>query len=861
MTHIITVFNSTQNNFQPVVVEDIPVSSPEDLVWETGGLGTTLAGVQGTIFPNILSDQINPGYWYHGGNPPIPEGTIQVHSKESLTATNETIDVVSDVIQKGIFELRTLSPLTVNLISGSVPAQIDTTTNHNFSVGDYVEIKAPGNNLTIIPNGIYKVLSIVSPTKFTINNSSYVVSGQFELTTVNLFNYFWDEVYTTPLGLYQAKDESVDTPPFYNFLFTANNSDELKIFIDDPNIIPKVNDSLIIQRFFSSENSFTNASTTDGYNNVLNYPETETYEFKIKTVSSVVNPLSLANPYKEYTLVLDKSFAPILDEYYMFTLLNRKGTTTDRELFTDTWKLTQVQRSQLLGDPYNFTGVTQPVGRKNFLYYKGAELLGVQSLLKGIISEKDSPFIVLDFADEIKDRIYNGEGEFEVHLPTLLIQGEGVCPILTNTGKTLTDTSGAGTYSALNLKYPTSTIERYGWVFYDLRIVVIDHPELATVMGYNANRNFTLPKPILPAVGNRVVRATPDSPILITNVSSAGAITITTIGTHNLIAGDRVHVEGVLGTVEANSTSTNNYWYANPISTSLDPLGLRTFDLYEDSLLSIPVIGVATYAGGGFIYSDRLPFEHFLTYRLKGPHYNSLPYSEVIPFNWQTNGALDDNGSLEVQFPSLTHLVDINKIEGFEATEFDIIIGKYIQSSLDPYRTDGITEIVIVDTVSLKNPFTGEQNTTHTSLITQSTYFTAVLNSEIGLSDLGNTKYDILNVDVNKIYNLTINSLPETLFTSEGEWTIGLVKYKSHATQYRLTFDVNIPASKWNGTQNPTFESGNILMGDKLITEIEFLIDDGSGNVTDSPYIYAKIAPPLKKNNINDISLKLGLDF
>lgn len=865
MSHVITVGNTTQSNLQPVEVQSVPSANPEDLIWSVGGGADTTQGTAGTIFPNVLSDQVNPAYWYHGGNPLITTDEVKVHSNESLTAVNNTLNVVSDEIQKGLFELRTTTPNDIDLINEAVGAQIDTVNPHNFSVGDFVEIK--GSGLTIIAPGIYKVTSIVSATQFTINNTTFTVSGTFNSSTVTLFNYYWDEVYTTPLGLYNAQLDADGPPAYYSFTLASDNSDVMNVFIDDPNIIPKQGDSIIIQRFFSSENSFTNESTTDGYNNVKNYSQTETYEFKILTVvADTSNPLSLVNPYIEYTLTLDKSFAPIIEEYYMLVLLNRKGTTPDRELFTDTWKLTQVYREQLLGDPYTFVGVTQPAGRTNYLYYKGAELLGIKNLLRGIMPTATTPFIVLDFADEIKDRIYDGNKEFEVHLPCILLQGETTPIILTNPNPTLLDYEGVGTYSGLYLKYTSNTSPiRYGWVFYDLRIVVIDHPELATVMGYNSNRNFTLPTPQLTTNGNTKQKPTPSTPILITNVSYPGTITITTIGNHNLVLGDLVHIEGVLGTIEANSPSVDSYFYAKPITTITDPTGVRTFEIYLDSLMTIPVVGSAVYTGGGLIYGHRLPYEYFFTYRLIGGHYKTLPYAEVIPFNWQEGGLPSDSTSatLDVRFDFLTHLVDIDtaRLEGFNATGFEIIIGKYTQSLADPYISTGVEDVVVLTAVDLIDSMTNLQYTNHTTTITRSTYDTAVTDASLPLNDLGNTSYDLLNVDVNKIYNLTANPLPETLFTSEGEWTVGLIKYKAQATQYNLTFTVNVPASKWNGTQNPSFEPGNNLMNEKLITELEFLVTDDNGNVVDSPYIYAKISPPIKKNNINDLSFSVGLDF
>lgn len=872
MSYTITILNSTQSNFLPVVVNPIPVANPEDLIWTVGGVADTISGTPGTIFSSIVGDQVDPPFWYHGGNPPIPTDTIVIHGCDVLSTSNPALEVVSDEIQKGLFELRTNTPNNITGITATANAQVSTFSNHNFVVGDFIEII--GATLTVIKPGIYKVTAIVSPTDFIIDNIDFVALGTIGVATVNLHNYYWDEVYTTPMGLYVARPDSVVNPGFFEFFTTNDNSDELKIYVNDPNIIPKIDDAMIIQRFFQNENSFTNESTTDGMNNVTNYSQAETYEFKIIGVSANNAPLPLSQPYVEYTLTLDKSFAPIINgpetfEKYMFVLLNRKGTTVDRELFTDTWKLTQVYRSQLLGDPYKFIGITQPAGRANYLYYKGAELLGVKNLLQGVMPEGETPFVILDFADEIKDRIYSATSEFEVHLPAVMLQDERTPVILTNSNPgalvnpVLEDTTGAGTYSALYLKYSSvSPAIRYGWVMYDLRIVIVDHPELATVMGYNPNRNYTLPAPVLPITGNTVARSTPVAPILITNATWSPTINITTIGNHNLVNGDLVFISGVLGNTNANSPTATTFFYANVLSPT-------SYNLYLDSLMTIPVAGNAAYAGGGIMYGRRLPFEYFYTYRIKGIHYDSLPYADVIPFNWQLAGLPSDDitATLNTQFDFLSHLVDNNIKEGFEAENYEIIIGKYTQSLADPYTISGIEDVVVMPLVSLKDPtqapnIPGEQNFVHELTFVRNTYDVVVtLSQTLLLTDPGNPKYDLLNVDAQKIYNLLSNPLPGTLFTSEGEWTTGLIKYKSQANQYRLSFQVIVPAEKWNGTQNPSFNAGDPLMNEKLITEVEFLIEDSSGNTIDSPYIYAKISPPVKKNNINDLIFNIELDF
>jgi hypothetical protein len=865
-----TVINTTQSNFSSITVNAVP-AAVGDLIWTSTGTGLTLAGAPGTIFPTMQADQVTPAFWYHGGNPVVPVGTIKVLSCNSITAVNSSPIVVSSQFQKGIFELRQTTPNTITGISQAVNAQITTSASHNFNVGDFVEITG---TLAVVTPGIYKVTAVVNVTNFQINFNSTATPNTLTAATVTLHNYFWDEVYTTPLGLYNARDTSVVHPSYFEFRVTNNNSDELVIFVGDTNIIPKVGDFITVQKFFQNENSFTNQSTTDGLNDVLNYSESETYEFQIVAVSSINNPLTLIIPYTEYTLTLDKSFAPIITtplEKYIFALLNRNGTTPDRELFTDTWKLTQVYRSQLLGDPYNFIGSTQPAGRKNFLYYNGAELLGVRNLLQGVMPEANTPFVVLDFADEIKDRIYNNTGEFEVHLPTVMIDQEASPCILTNSNPftlanpVLTDVNGAGDYAALYMKYPGITpAVRYGFVMYDLRIVIIDHAELATAMGYNANRNYTLPQPVLPTHGNTLARPTLTNPILITNVqpASGGPLIVTSIANHTFVTGDQVIISGVLGNISANNTATHPTFYVNV----LDPLN---FQLFYDFGLSVPVMGIGAYSGGGSFYGQRLAYEYFYTYRIDGAHYTSLPFAEVVPFNWQQGQLLSDSTTalLDTLFPSMTHLVDINKTEGFLADNYEIIIGKYTQSLIDPFLIAGVEDVVVMAAKSLKDitlppNLPGVQNTNHTATFSRSIYDSTVTAANLLANNApSNPKYDILNVDSQKIYNLLSSPLPSTLFTSDGIWTRGLLLYKAEQQQYRLTFTVNVPAANWNGTQNPTFVAGDPLMSDKLITEMEFLIKDANGNPIDTPYIYAKISPPIKKNNTNDLTLQIELDF
>lgn len=878
-----TVINNTnQNNFLPVTVNPVPVATPESLIYTLGGTSNTIDGVPGSIFPNIVLDQTLPGAWYHGGNPLIPTDTIKIHGVNVVNVSNSQSEVVSDYIQKGLFELRKGNEITITSVVSSGNTTIITINDLlTLPINSYIELQ----NVVNIPNGYYKIVAISGPltgyNTFEINfDSSLLTLGVNYNSTISSHQYYWDEVYTTPLGLYAARDTSMVNPNFYEFIVTGNDSEFLSIYIDDPNIIPKEGDSLVIQRFFQTVNSFTNTSTTDGINNVPTYSESETYTFTITNVSSTSFPGATPVPYTEYQLTLDKSFAPIisnpgqLTEKYMFVLLNREGTTSNKELLTDVWDITEVHREQLLGDPYDYSGTLSPVGRKNYLNYKGAEKLGFRQLLSGILEEGTSPFIVLSHEDNVKDRLYKGVGDVEVHFPTIMIQNEKGPVVLSNINALnvinpiLTDSNGVGDYSGLYMKYSDTTSPiRYGWVFYDLRIIVIDHAELVFSLSYNSNRNFTLPAPVI-STSNSAVYPTKSNPLIITGVSgntTPTPITITCAGNHNLSDGDEVFIEDVLGNTAANTTLTIPYYIQVVDSVS--------FKIYQDSLLTTPVVSNNTYLGGGVMYSTKLPYEYFLTYRLKTKHYKTAPYAKITPFNFELGGVLSQNllSSVTVGFEFLSHLVDYDTTlnptgiqEGYEANEYEVIIGKYKQSLINSEVSDGIEDVVVIQPAeSLKNllnpPYIlNVQNTSHSFNYTKNFYDATVNN----IPGPPNQSYDLLNNTDEYIYNLS-SSLPSTLFTSENIWNLSLIKYKQAITQYKLTFEVVVPADKWNSTQNPSFESGNLLMTSKFISEIEFLIEDSSnlGEVIDSPYVYAKIAPVLKKTNEGNIVLRVELDF
>lgn len=857
------ITNNIQLNFIPVIINPKPIAKPEDLIWSVGPIADTTAGNPGTIFTSIVQDQVNPALWYHGGNPLTNLGSIDLHSCQNLTITNLDTEVISGSIQKGLFNLTPGSLMSVvNITSVGTTTDIEVSSTITYTTGMLIEfINSIASTTPLIPSNIYKVVTTTpsgSNTIITVDyDSSSSVGTQF-VGTVNAYNYFWDEIYTTPLGLYDARNQSVVNPNLNEFFFVSNDSNNIIINISDPNIVPKPGDVIVIEHFFQN-NVYNTSSTTDDLVNVLNFHRAETYQFEIVTVSATVNPLSLATPNIEYNITLDKSFKPILAtspfEQYSLILLNRNSTLNNQQLYEDTWRFRQVHREQLLGDPYNYTGLLLPTGRKNYLNYAGSEYLGIQHQISKIINNGKTPYVVLTYPEKIFDRIYDKEGESEVHLPCIMLQESKAPVILTNIPKdasgTFFDDEGAGNYDALYLKYDTSTVlTRYGWIFYDLRIIVIDHAELAHILGYNTNRNYTLPDLRLSDATNGINYPTKELPLIIVNVTNTTPIQVTTVANHYFNSGEEVFIEQVIGTSSANTT--NVPYYAKFISPVI-------IELYQDSALTIPIAGNGTYLGKGILYSSKLAYEYFATYRIDGRHYKSLPNVNLLPFNYALGGKPNNSSSLAsvtFDFSFLTHLVDANNVEGFEGDTFEIIIGKYQKSLTTPYTIAGIQDLVVATptTLTALNLKTASVQ----DIIHQASYSLNQFNADVAL---GTLDYDLLN-NINELLYSAPLPLPANLLTSNGIWNIGLVKYKQQAKQYRLEFEVNVPSNKWNATTNPSFEVGNPFMSNKLISELEFLIKDSTtGDTIDLPYVFTKISPPLKKTNQNDLIIRVQIDF
>lgn len=977
--------NPSQTNPSQIIQVNGPkVANPLDLKYNLLLVNAFL--------PAITADYVNPlSIAYHGGYNKIAVDEIKFFDCDNLVLTNTSKEVVSDYRSKGIMELR------------------------------------PSNA-----------------------------------------KYYWDEVYTTPLGLYLFKNSPISLGDLYKFTLSAPN--KIKLHTEDPNIIPKVDDYLIFQRFFDV-NTFSNESTTDDLNNVLVYPKSETFQFKIVSIAPTtgvatsvslvdltgtaavgqikvttisnhnlttgdkvyigsvvgipdsngtftINVVSLTEfellaldnvtpiigtgtyiaggvvtALPLYEIELDKTFSPIganvpsfsvvnasllvappfplvtnqieittsaIHKYstgtkvdisgivgvvgsngtfyvyvtstttfalfsdpqlqnpvigsgvyvsggtlneapakYTLVLLNRMGTTANQELFTDTWRQAEIHRQQLLGDPFLETSILKFVGHKNYLQYGNSSYLGMQHLLAGVLETAKTPFIIFDIQDDIKDRLYQGDGAMEVHLPGVMINSEDASVVLKNKGPILKDIAGNGEYTGLyflDAINPTQRSIRYGWVMHELRIVVIDHAELVTALGYNSNRSYTLPTPVLKAQ-NTIQNPTNSDPLTISNVQATTPVGITTATPHGLKLGDKVQINNV----QPNYLLPDGVYYAGGAITN------TTFKAYLDSGLTIPTIGVGAYTGGGTLVGFKLPYEYFVTYRINGKHYNTAPYSVPLAFNF------DVSNQIQLSIPQLSHLVDGNNFEGFEANTFEIVIGKYKQDPIDSLKivdNEYVTLAPVVvhkyngvnhNLVSTPNErrqlplkdASGNQvnNTGHTITVNRNdiedvfgNWLPATVDIISPSAPVGyeyiNIQYNLVDIAINSPYDLynTIYGIPiyyeqtviatdSTLFAGNGIWTLGFLKYKQQAMQYRLTMRAPIPAGKWNGSTNPSYEPGNSLMKNKLITELSFLIDDplGAPNdpnaVIETPYIYGKISPALEKNNSTDLSIEVSIDF
>ena len=958
------IAKAPQKNYKTITLVSRPIATPEQLVFNPVTGSKMFAKMQPDwVLPSTSATE--PTSWYHGGPGLYDTSDIKLFDSniEHLTLSNNVIDVPSDWQEKGVYEISYGGVYTINKIytsTGTKEGNVYIETNLNNELVNKDKIIITGLS-AYIPDGIYKIIAINSSLTTTtilinlVSDTSIApnsASGQSQKVV-----YYWDEVYTTPLGKYflfntpigninTAGDFPVtpnlgDTylikanvtwskPPTPDQSFTIGqiimwngtnwtyrsdyyyyfevDKNIIHVKITDYNIIPKKTDTLSLQIVYDENVDYSPSSTTDDLNSLPNTFGAEQYLFQI-TDDPVTDSEGL------WRIVLDKSInltSPLnLDPFFMLVLLNRGENAGEKNLYGNTWELHEVHRNQLLGDPYNNTDSSKMLGRKNYLYYDGSDYLGYANQFSERFDTNETPFIVLHFNDEVKDRINPSNTQVEIHLPNIMIQGENTPTILTNKNVIQDTINGAGSYSKLYMKY-SKTTNSFGYIFHDWRVVIITDAELAIALGYNSNRNYTLPTPKIKP--ESVENSTILTPTPIDNVNAGNTILITTKKNHNFQSGDMITVYGVEGTVEAN-TAAGQFMYVK-VQSNL------TFEIYYDALLNNAVKSTNNYTKGGYCYGNKLPYEYFFTYRFKTPHYETLSYAELTPFNFvdQTTKALIDNsnGMFTFNFDQLTHLMSqytknailYDRKEGIKADMFEVIIGKYVQSTTDSTQISTIENVKIFPGDELVDDSNTEKDL-HTFSITYQEYntFTNVLDIASLRAYPTHSRKNLLQVLSNNfvycyddrssatddgvnvikpdgvtgvgrwlksyygVYNILNNQpiysviLPNTLFTGKNTWLVGNIRYVQNIRQHRLTLKVIVPAANWNGTTNPTFDPLNDLMKEKLISEIGFFIDDYSlaptnpESVVETPFIYAKINPPVKKSVTSDITITIRVDF
>lgn len=730
--------------------------------------------------------------------------------------------------------------------------------------------------------------SVVSTDVHTTSGS--ITRGLIYVDSINN-KYYWDEVYTTPLGLYTEVSSTPD-PVNYELKIDAvsgEQGNQLLVTIKDINILPKAGDYIIIQKIKDSI-VISNGSYTDDIHSLPVYTNTELYQFKITQVlieSGGGNAVL-------YRLILDKSIALITGGKYSLVLLNRENTGIQKELFLDTFEQIEVQKQQLLGDPYdNTSNSALPAGRKNYLNYSSVGYLGIANYLNNIIVPGKTPIIIYDLNDDIKDRILPVSNSVEILLPFILVQKDTrTNPILLsspnkliNKGDILFEENGVGKYAALYFEWDTDLTYRVGWVFHELRIYVIDDPELATALTYNANRNYTLPKAnVVQNLGNDLINPGGGIVLNVDNLETINTneIVVKTTEVHGFQSGLQVFISDVFVTDINNNTipsSANGTKYIK-LLTPNDPY---KFQIYSDSALTIPIISNGTFisnqlGSSGQVKGTLPQFSYFYTYRLIGEHYSSiLPHSIITDFNFAKDGKVDNtsiDAQLTVTWDKMKWLIDSVNTDGFEANDLQFIIGRYKNDDpINPQTVTGFDQIVVIPITELINTrnlkvanVQDDFSTLTTALkITKQDYNSFV--SKIGGTGTydpisnpnGDPSYDIKNNFKHYTYT-NGDPIPNDLVVGKGKWTIGNIKYQNEVDKYRATIQLLIPADKWNDTTNPTYDPTNPFITDRYISEVAIVVKDEI-TLTEKPMIYAKIAPAIKKTMNLDYLLQLNLDF
>ena len=646
---------------------------------------------------------------------------------------------------------------------------------------------------------------------------------------------------------------------------------------------------------------------------VIYFKGTECYQAQIKSVNITGGTGVLT----AYTIKLDKSFTFANSERYAIVLLNRLNTSIQKELFYETFEQIEIHRQQLLGDPYNNTTSTAvPYGRMNYLNYNGSNSLGIPNLLSGLINGTGTPIVVFDANNEIKDRIsFNGNTydsnnkptdiHFEFHLPGILVNDNilsysgyptpvdpiagGVLEtilVVNPDPATIHEDNNIGKYNGLYMKHDTGFNKRYGWVLYDLRLVVIDDSEFATALGYNSNRNYTLPAPaFVPGTGNNLLNVGNGTNLDITGASNTNPIVITVSTPYSLPRGTKLFISGVSG-----NTAANGDWFITEVYGAPNVYKFELWSVMPTYIGAIRTVGTGVSVDGttsglfvnngagysGEVSSGLPNYSYFYTYRLRNLRNNSvMPYSKITPFNFALGGNVNNtSGALYATIPAFlwynqqtaTDIYDL----GFQMLGssvgygIDMIIGKYVTNPSDPINPTaiiGISDVMCIPISTLINPYTGSPLIgTGITVMKVQDYDAAVTSSAtFGMTDY---TFDLLNVTPLYTYNPG-DTLPATLLSGNGLWTMGNIIYRNHVAINRAKMSITIPADSWNSSTNPTYSpSTNSFVTDKYISEVALLLDvDSIGNSDMGPMVYAKISPAIKKNQEMDLEIDLDIDF
>ena len=686
--------------------------------------------------------------------------------------------------------------------------------------------------------------------------------------------YYWDENLVSPVGIFDVVSDATA-----NFQISGNGL-TLKFGTNDINIIPVYNHQIFIQLIpitytVPPELLSPLVSYTDGSSNLPFIQNTE--GFLTHRQAPLTNSGTGINKIYSYSFssqnrIIDLS--KYIGRKVSVVLINRLYDYYQNSLNTLTFRQSEIHRSQVLGDPtiYNLSNLTP--GRNKFLDYNTGYLSGLRTYFSDILNKSEyelfeTPFIVYNIDNEIKDRFYTQPSDlsdynFEFEFPNVLLNEDSThtkLNVLTNYGVVYNEKS-LGKYSGLYLKWENSTSgKRFGWILYDLRVIVLDEPELVVALSTKGRRNYTLPKIILNQ-NNKLANTLSDVNFNIINVTSNTIFgTIVVLNkTHNFNDGDLVVIEnvnvrntitGLLTTSTANGLRYIKRFYDDPINLT----GERKdrFYIYEDSNLTQVITSNGLFLNNGVSQSgkvkgNKLKYQYFVTYRVKGAHNNTANQSEIQGFNFtnSSGGINNTTGDLTVTIPKFEKMNN-----GFTTTDLEIIIGKFNSTINKPYKENGFTEVVTISVndipSSVWTPFT---NSALTFTFNKSIYDTFV--SRIG--NLLGPYNSLTNANGNPDFNIISNYIES--FDAKNDIFIGNITSTTEIEQYRANFKVIIKSGEFNGTTNPTYQATNPLMKDKYISEIAFCDDE-----TKEIMVYSKLCPAIKKSSNTDLILNCSLDF